>query len=160
MATRSIETKSRRAGCRARWGRDSNWDARAPQSCRASGFDEPAPNGVPSQFDAIAHAELLEDVRPVALDGLLGDEEHLADLVVGMRFGDELDDLLLTRREHLRVERFAGAGAFHVFTHECAAAGIEKRLATHRGPAGLDEVAVDGALEHIAGGSSANRLEQ
>jgi hypothetical protein len=54
-------------------------------------------------LDAIAHAELLEDVGAVSFDGLLGDVQQIADLVVGVGFGDELEDLLLARREELAV---------------------------------------------------------
>ena len=140
--------------------RDSSWDA-ARTAVARHGLYEPAADGVAGEFDAVAHAELFEDVRAVALDRLLGDEEHLADLLVGVRLGDELDDLLLARGEHVRVERLAGAGALDVLAHERAhAAGIEERLTPHRGPARLDEVAVDGALEHVAGGAGADRLEQ
>ena len=38
-----------------------------------SELDETAANGVARQFDAVAHAELIEHVRAVALDGLLAD---------------------------------------------------------------------------------------
>ena len=59
------------------------------------------------------------------------------------------------------MQRLAGARAIEVLAHERAyGAGIEERLAAHRGAAGLDEVAVDGALEHVAGGAGADRLEQ
>ena len=37
----------------------------------------------------------------MALDGLLGDVQHRADLVVGVRFGHELEDLLLARSQQL-----------------------------------------------------------
>ena len=70
-----------------------------------SRLDQSAADRVAREFDPVAHAELLEDVRAVALDGLLGDVQQRADLVVGMRFGDELDDLLLARGEQLAVDR-------------------------------------------------------
>ena len=53
-----------------------------------SRLDEPAPDRVAGEFDSVAHSELLQDVRAMAFDGLLGDVQHLADLVVGVRFGD------------------------------------------------------------------------
>src|SRR3954465_15148468 len=40
------------------------------------------------------------------------------------------------------------------------AARVEERLAAHRRPAGLDEVAIGDALEHVAGRARAQRLEQ
>src|SRR5215212_6809438 len=74
-----------------------------------SGLDEPAPDRVARELDAVAHPELLEDVRAVAFDGLLGDVQQLADLLVRVRLGDELDDLLLARSEQFVVQRLAGA---------------------------------------------------
>ena len=66
------------------------------------GLDEPAADRVAGQLDAVAHAELLEDVRPVALDGLLADHERLGDLVAGVPLGDQLDDLELARGQRVR----------------------------------------------------------
>src|SRR5690349_1654587 len=54
-----------------------------------SGLDEAAADRVAGELHPVAHAELLEDVRAVALDRLLGDEQQLADLLVGVRLGDE-----------------------------------------------------------------------
>ena len=87
--------------------------------------------------------------------------QQLADLLVGVRLGDELDDLLLARGQQLAAQDVAGARALDVLAHQRAdAAGVEERLAAHRGAAGLDEVAVDGALEHVAGGADLDRLEE
>jgi hypothetical protein len=40
------------------------------------GLDEAAPDRVAREFDAVPHAELLEHVRAVAVDGLDADDEH------------------------------------------------------------------------------------
>ena len=45
----------------------------------ASRLDEPPPDCVASELDAIAHAELFKDVRTMALDGLFADEQDLGD---------------------------------------------------------------------------------
>ena len=90
---------------RAVWGEDT---------IRRSETDEAAADRVARELDAVAHAELLEDVRAVALDRLLADEQHLGDLLVGVRLGDELDDLLLARGERVVGRRLAGAGALDV----------------------------------------------
>src|SRR5687768_9509681 len=47
------------------------------------GLDQPATNRVAGQLDAVAHAELVEDVLAVALDGLDADPELLGDLLRG-----------------------------------------------------------------------------
>ena len=54
----------------------------------------------------------------MALDGLLGDVQHRADLVVGVRLGDELDDLLLTRSQDL--------AAADLIVREAAVSAVEK----------------------------------
>src|SRR4051794_13427291 len=98
----------------------------------ASCCDEPAADRVAGELDAVAHSELLEDVGAVSLHRLLRDVQEAADLVVGMGFGDELEDLFLTRRQQLAV-RIAAAQALEVFAHEGAdAVGIQERLSTHR----------------------------
>src|SRR3982751_5903274 len=100
-----------------------------------SGLDEAAADRVAGELDAVAHAELLEDVRAVALDRLLGDEKQVADLLVRVRLGDELDDLLLTGSEQLAAQHIAGPRTLDVLTHQRAhASGIQERLTTHRGP--------------------------
>ena len=55
--------------CRRREGRRTRSDA-IGRDGRGSRLDEPAADWVARQLDAVAHAELLEDVRAVALDRL------------------------------------------------------------------------------------------
>ena len=51
--------------------------------------------------------------------------------------------------------------AVEVVAHERAdGAGVEERLAAHRRPAGVHEVAVGRRLEHVAGGAGPQRLEE
>ena len=88
--------------------------------------------------------ELLEHVRAMSFDGLLGDVEHRADLVVGVRLRHELDDLLLARSEQLAMDRLTRARPLEVLAHQrLDAARVEERLTAHRGAAGLDEVTID-----------------
>lgn len=47
---------------------------------RRSGLDESAADRVAGECDPIAHAELAQNVRAVALDRLLADREQLSDL--------------------------------------------------------------------------------
>src|SRR4051794_29504570 len=94
------------AGRRAQWSFDAY--GRGLRPGRSLRLDEPSADGVAGELDAIAHPELLEDVRSVALHGLLRDEQHRGDVVVRVSLGDQLDDLLLARREQLPVRRLAG----------------------------------------------------
>ncbi len=55
--------------------------------------------GVHDQREAILHAQLVEDLRQVLLDGPFGDEQPLADLLVPQPFADQGDDLPLLRRQ-------------------------------------------------------------
>ena len=83
------------------------------------------------------------------------------DLARRARLGDQLDDLHLARGERVVRRRLAAARALEVVAHQRAdGARVQERLAAHRGAAGLDEVAVGDALEHVAGGAGAQRLEQ
>src|SRR4051812_21232647 len=81
---------------------------------RSLRLDEAAPDRVARKLDAVAHPQLLEDVRAVALDGLLGDVQHPGDLVVGVRLGDQLHDLLLPGGEQLAGRRLSRSRALHV----------------------------------------------
>ena len=87
--------RSSRGSC-ARRGRRPTPDAR-------SGLDEPAPDRVADQLDAVAHPELAQEVPAVGLHGLLGEVQDLADLPVGVRLGDQLQDLLLARASAART---------------------------------------------------------
>src|SRR4051812_4953624 len=74
-------------------------------------FDQSAPDRVADELDAVAHPELGEDVRAVALDGLLAQHEVGGDLARRAGLGDQLDDLDLARRERVVRRRLAAAGA-------------------------------------------------
>ena len=52
------------------------------------GFDEAAADRIAGQLDTVAHPELLEHVRAVALDRFFADHELLGDLAVGVAFSD------------------------------------------------------------------------
>src|ERR671910_3513699 len=64
-------------------------------------LDESAPDRVTRELDAIAHAELFEDVGAVALDGFDADDEDLGDLLGAVRLGDQLQHFELPRRQDL-----------------------------------------------------------
>jgi hypothetical protein len=53
-------------------------------------LDQPTLDRVPRELYAVAHAEFLEDVLAVAVDGLDADEERIGDLLRRVRLGDEL----------------------------------------------------------------------
>ena len=63
------------------------------------------------QLDAVAHPELVEDVRAVTLDGLLADHQRLGDLLAGVGLGDQLDDLLFARGERIFRDILAASRA-------------------------------------------------
>src|SRR5262249_53551037 len=56
-----------------------------------SRIDEAVADRVASELHTVTHPELLEDVRTVAIDGLLADDERLGNLPVGVALGHELD---------------------------------------------------------------------
>src|SRR4051812_2954639 len=159
----SLSNRDNSATPRAYTGRSSRRRA-AMLSTRRPAFggsrrDQAAPNGVPRELDAVAHAELLQHVGPVAVDRLAADHQEVRDLVAGVAFGDKLEHLELAGREWIHV--VSAAGAIEVVAHERGhGAGVEERLTAHRGPARMDEVAVGRRLQHVAGGAGAQRLEQ
>src|SRR3954470_4936521 len=69
--------------------------------------DQPSPDGVAREVDPVAHLELLEDVRPMAVDGLAADDQHRGDLVARVPFGDQLEDLELARGQRIQSGRLA-----------------------------------------------------
>jgi hypothetical protein len=75
----------------------SPFGARLVPRAPRSGLHEAAANRVVGQFDAVAHAELLEHVGAVAVDRLLADDELLGDLLAREALGDQLDDLEFAR---------------------------------------------------------------
>src|SRR5699024_3972341 len=103
------------SSCSCRGG-TAGWCARRTHTTR-SGLDQPTPDGVAGELDAVAHPELVEDVLAVALDGLDADEERLRDLLRGVRLGDQLQDLELTRREDVEL-LLAAAAALDVVANE------------------------------------------
>lgn len=76
-------------------------DDAASQRRARSGFDEPVSDRVAGQLDTVVQAELLEDVRAVALDRVLADHQRLCDLTVGVALRDELDDFGLPWRQRV-----------------------------------------------------------
>src|ERR1051326_920396 len=52
-------------------------------------LDQAAADRVAGELDAVAHAELVEDVLPMPLDGLDADHELLGDLLRGVGLGDQ-----------------------------------------------------------------------
>ena len=125
----------------------------------ATRLHQPAPNRVPRQLDPVVHPELVEDVRAVAVDGLLADHERVGDLPGAVALGDQLDDLLLARRERVLADRLLVASLTQVVADQVGhRARIDERLAPHRRPASLDQVPVDDGLQHVPRRACLQRL--
>ncbi len=101
--------------------------------------------------------ELAQHVGPVGLHGLLRQVEDARDLGVGEGLGDQLDHLLLARRE--RDHGTLGAVG-HPLADDRALGGVgQERLAAADRADGSDQVLVGLALEHIARRARLQRLE-
>ena len=97
----------------------------------------------------------------MAVDGLLADEELLSDLLAGEAFGDQLHHLELARTKRVLRRGLTATRAVEIVAHQRPhGRRIEERLATHGGPAGLDQIAVGRGLEHVAGCPGLERLEE
>src|ERR1700704_144580 len=82
--------------------RNANLSLGSPIAARLSlRLDEPPPDCVAHELDAVAHAELAQNVGAMGLNGLLGQVQDLGDLGVRVRLGDQLDHLLLAGRQRL-----------------------------------------------------------
>src|SRR4051812_8726685 len=73
-----------RIGC-APGGARSSWSRRLR-------LDEAAADRVAHELHAVAHPELAQQVAAVGFDGLLAEVQDLADLLVRVRLGDQLED--------------------------------------------------------------------
>src|SRR5215211_1944212 len=142
--------------------RDLSGSADGPGALEAAlGLDEAAPDCVAGQLDSVSHAELLEDVGAMAIDGLLADEQHLADLVARVALGNQLDDLEFARTQWILGRLVAAASAIEVVANQGGdRRGIEEGLAAHRGATGLDQIPIGRALQHVPGGSRLESLEE
>src|SRR6516164_3839239 len=83
--------------------------ASAAHRAARSRLDEAMPDRVPGQLDSVTHPQLLEDVRSMTLDGLDADREHRGDLLRLVCLGNQLQHLLLTRRERAHADRLAAS---------------------------------------------------
>src|SRR5712691_1604529 len=126
-----------------------------------SGVDEARTDRVARQLDAVAHPEFLDDVRAVAVHRLLADDQRLGDRLARVALGHELEDLRLPGRQGAGGERLPVSRPSDPLTHALAdRVGADERRAPGGGAARLDEVAVDGGLQHVAARSRVHRLEQ
>src|SRR4051794_33893163 len=128
---------------------------------RALRGDETAANGVAREIHSVAHAQLLEDVRAVAVDRLAADEQDRGDLVARMAFRDELDHLELAWSERIERGGVALAGPLEMLADQRGhRSGVEEGLAAYGRPAGVDEISISGRLEHVARRAGTQCLEQ
>ena len=65
-------------------------------------------DGVKSQFQPVGYAQLIEDIVEVVLDGLLADEQLLADFLIAETLSDELHDFFFAIAEQRLFAARAG----------------------------------------------------
>ena len=135
---------------------------RPARGLRHSGLDEPAADRVAGELDAVAHAELVEHARAMALDGLRADDERLGDLA-GWCSASAISLRTSVSRGvsgSSATSSPAAARAEAVLISAAAAPGYRNGSPRIVGAAGVDEVAVDRRLEHVARRARAQRLEE
>ena len=97
----------------------------------------------------------------MAVDRLRADHRQLGDLLAGVALRDQLDHLLLARRQRSSGSRSPRPSAVErVADQRGDGGGVEERLAAHRRAAGLHEVAVRARLQHVARRARLERLEE
>src|ERR671914_1683619 len=120
-----------------------------------------AADGVASQVHPVAHPQLVEDVRAVALDGLVADNQQRCDLPARVALGDQLDDLGLACGQRVLRELLALRRTLQVVPDErLHRARVDEGLAAHRGAAGLHQVAIRDRLQDVSGRARTQRLEE
>src|SRR5207302_4376606 len=83
------------------------------------------------------------------------------DLLAAVTLRDELDDLLLARREWILPHRQIPAGTIQErLDQRRHRSGIQELLASKGGPASLDQVAIGDGLDYVAGRAGLERLVQ
>src|SRR6266542_4257515 len=142
---KSISTKSYRTG-RIRAG-----------TRRRLRLDQALADRVADQLHAVAHAQLPHRVRAMVLNGLLRQMEDRGDLPVRVGLRDELDDLLLARRELVLP---GGPLAEDVLDQRALSLRGQERLTALHRPHGIDQVGVRLRFEHVAGGPRLQGFEQ
>src|SRR5262249_50799142 len=89
-----------------------------------STFEQSATDGVFDELSAAVQVELVHDVSAVGVNGLGANREPFGDLVVGVAFGDELQDLALALGQRaVAVALLAGAYALEVVADHHALGG-------------------------------------
>ena len=96
---RGTRAGRRRVAARARRDHERSAAVRAEPADHAGLPAEPELHGEQRRLRPVVHLQLPEDARDVVLHGLLADEEPLADLAVRLAGGEQLQDLLLARRQ-------------------------------------------------------------
>src|SRR3954447_12646651 len=120
------------------------------------GLGQSAPDRVAHELDAVAHAELAQQVRPVRLDGLLREVQRLGDLLVRVRLGDQLQDFLLARRQRLLRAR---GRVVHPPADDRALDGVgEERVAAGDRADRVQQRLIDLALQDISQGAGLQRV--
>ena len=77
-------------------------------------LDQAAADGVASELDPVAHAQLVEDVLPVPLDGLDADHQLLGDFFRRVGLCDQLQHLQLAGSEDVELLLFRPAAVDEV----------------------------------------------
>ena len=97
----------------------------------------------------------------MAVDGLLADHQRVGDLPGAVALGDQLDHLLLAGGERIFFDWLLVASLAQVVANQVGhRTGVQKRLASHRRAARLDQVPVDDRLEHVSRRARPQRLVQ
>src|SRR6185437_8432043 len=74
------------------------------------GLDKSVANRVARELHAVAHFQLLQNIRAVSLDRLLADPQELGYLLSRVTLGDQLDDLELARCQGVPRCRLSAPG--------------------------------------------------
>src|SRR5918996_1794619 len=167
--TAPIWTRPRVAPTRSRASRRSSRRLRSPsrrssyvaRAGRLPGLDEAGPVCEYDGLDAVAQAELRQDVGEVGLDGRFGQEQRGCDLAVREATGDENEDVELSLGQLRELRRLRGAGrwaADELLDKPAGDRRCEERVAGGDGADGVGELLGADVLEEEAAGTGLHGL--
>src|SRR5215470_2716364 len=114
-------------------------------------------NGVEREFEAVGHAEFVEDVVEMIFDGLFGDEKLFPDFLVAETLSDELNDFFFAVTEQRFFSARASFGRLGESLHDFGShAIVEPDFAGVNAMNALDKKIGGGLLQDDAASAEAH----
>src|SRR3990172_3983477 len=127
---------------------------------RSISFEQLVLRSVAHQLDAAVQAQLVHQVRAVALDRAHAQIQRLRNLRVRNPACDEPQHLDLARTERFRADCSTSRGLRRVGQQGAGQSGVDVQVAARDGADGVDQLRLGGALRDVSRRAGADRLAQ